>query len=214
VVESPVWFADDHPMKVFLDDKQLEIEAATVAAALDAGRSAAGSLGRVIVEAKLDGRVLTAPELESPSRSAGAGTLHFVSADPSLLVEYSMRDVAGMIPDMRAAQSAAARLLQSAEYEPALTQLAEALNTWEAIRHVIDEGPRLLQIDLRTVRVGDLEAGTVVDSLARHLAALQEALRAQDWSTIADVLEGELEAAAADWQRLLVGLADRIAQSR
>lgn len=202
-------------MKVFLDEKPLTIEVSTVAAALDAGRSAAGSQGRVIVEAKLDGRNLTNMELESPPASTAAGAeVRFVSADPVALVAYSFRDVAGLIPDMRAAQSAAARLLQSGEFEPALSQLAEALTAWESIRRVVDEGPRLLRLDLQTLKIGIIDVTQTIDQLAKHLAALQEALKTQDWPTLADILQGDLDPAAAQWQRLLTGLADRVAQGR
>jgi hypothetical protein len=202
-------------MKVFLDDKPLAVDASTVASALDAGRSAAGSQGRVIVEAKLDGRSLSGGELDAPSQQPSkADTLHFVTADPAALVEFSLRDVSNMVPDLRAAQSAAARLLQSGEYEPALSQLAEALTTWETIRRVIDEGPRLLKADVRKLQIAGLDAGALIDQLAGNLASLQAALKAQDWSTLADMLEGEFDAGATDWQRLLAGLADRIAQSR
>jgi hypothetical protein len=202
-------------MKVFLDDMPLAVQVPTVAAAIDAGRSAAGSQGRVIVEAKLDGRSLSQFELDAPSQQeATTGELRFVSADPVALVAYSFRDVASMIPDMRAAQSAAARLLQSGEFEPALTQLAEALGVWESIRRVIDEGPRLIKLDLCGVCIGDVDAAAAVDQLAKNLAAMQAALTAQDWSTLADVLEGDLDPGAERWERLLRGLADRVSQGR
>src|SRR5262249_24974133 len=129
-------------------------------------------------------------------------------------VQYSLRDVASVFPDMRAAQSAAAHALHVGEYENALTQLAQALETWQNARRVIDQGPRLLKLDLHSLRIADLDAAAMIDTLVCHLNWLQTALKAQDWSTLADLLEGELDADAADWQRLLLVLADKIAPPR
>lgn len=201
-------------MRLLLDDQPLSIDARTIAEGIAAGRDAALAEGRVIVEAKLDGRLLEGGELSSTIAGEGA-ELRLTSADPRALVAASLREVAGSLPDLRTAQAEAARRIQAGEYEAAFEHLGEAIAGWEGVRRVIDEGPRLLGIDASGLTpAGPRTVAASIDSLSAALSALQDAVRVQDWSTLADVLEGELTDAAREWEALLRGLSDIVGRTR
>ncbi|MGD9690461.1 MAG: hypothetical protein AB7K52_12045 [Phycisphaerales bacterium] len=201
-------------MRVFLDDEPVAVTDPSVGAAVAAARSAAWARGRVVVEVKLDGRDLAEEELGA-SGPAGGAELRMLSAEPGALVAYSLKEVAGSLPNLRAAQTEAAERLQVGEFGPALSRLGEALAVWESLRRVVDEGPRLLGLEASTVPSGNGE-GTIGDEVARLagiLSGLQAALQNQDWSSLADLLEGDLDEAADGWERALAALAERVARS-
>ncbi len=210
-------------MRVFLDNAPLAADSPSLAAALDVGRHAAEASGRVIVEAKLNGRSLTEHELGEPSSDpAEAGEMRLVSAEPRALVSGSMREVAAAIEDLRVSQGEAAHKLHIGETEAAFAQLADAVAVWDSLRRVMDDGPRLLGMDVRPLAApGGVQAAgaaatveSAIGDLARSLASLQEAIRGQDWSTVADVLEGELADEADRWRTILGVLAEHIDASR
>ncbi len=201
-------------MRIYLDNQPLEVQVQSVAAAIASGQEMAGAEGRVIIEAKLDGRTLLGSELTSTAAAPG-NELHLVSANPKALVAASLREVADGMAGVRSAQTEAAGLLQTGEYEPAFARMGEAIKGWENVRRVIDEGPRLLGVDATPMPMGrSRTVGGAIEALGVSLTGLQSAVRVQDWSTLADVLEGELDDAAAEWEALLVSLARHLEGSR
>jgi hypothetical protein len=200
-------------MRIYLDNQPLDSDALTVAGGIATAREAAHAEGRVIIEAKLDGRTLLGTELASTDQAGEE--LRLVSANPRALVAASLREVADGMAEVRAAQAEAAGLLQSGEYEPAFARMGEAIGGWENVRRVIDEGPRLLGVDATPLPLGrSRTVGGAIEALSASLTNLQSAVRVQDWSTLADVLEADLDDSATEWGNLLVSLADHLSANR
>lgn len=214
-------------MRVTLDGESVTVAEPTLRAALDAARDAAGQLGRVIVEAKADGRPVPDELLETPTDESIEGVeLSFITAEPRALVQTTLleiADVLGRTPDV---QLKAAAAFQRGEQDEALEAMADALAVWDTVRRAVQEGPALLNIPLEQFLVS---AGTVPtgerDGRAEHilghigalsdlLSAVKRALQTKDWSTLADLLEADLNAAAVRWQRILRDMAAHIAQRK
>lgn len=210
-------------MKVFLDERPLSVQRPTLAAALAAGRSAADDLHRVIVEAKLDGVAIPDAELEQPTeRDLGQAELRFITATPALFVSTTLHEIADALDGVRATQRAAARAFQRGELNEAFSHLSSSLGVWDAVRKGVEQGPALLNRRLADLRVGAAASGggaagvplaEHLDQLATRLSGLRTALAAQDWSTLADELEGEFEPAAARWSAILRELATQLSIS-
>lgn len=201
-------------MRVFLDDRPLSVPRPTLAAAMAAGRSAAEQKHRVIVEAKLNGVAVHDDQLENPpDTDLGDGELRFLTADPSALVATTMHEIADALDAARGTQEAAARAFQRGELSDAFAQLSGALGVWDAVRQGVEQGPALLGRKLSDLRVQTEPDGTPesvemhLGELAARLGGLRTALQAQDWSTIADELEGEFVPAARRWSGILRELA-------
>jgi hypothetical protein len=205
-------------MRVFLDDHALSSPGDSIAAAIAAARTEAGRKGRVVVDVLVDGERLDEDALDAPStRPAGDIELKCLSADPRRLVAESFTGVAAALNDARAAQREAADALQTGKLDAAFEQLQAALEVWDAVHRVTEQGPALLGVTLTSL---DPTAGKVERDLTELTATLQQvkdAVGAQDWSTLADLLSHELDGASQRWSDLLTGLgarAEKVSSSR
>jgi hypothetical protein len=202
-------------MKVLIDQIELKVAHPTLAGALDAARNASGSSGRVIIEALLDGQPLTDEQMLEPSdEPIDAKVLELTTTDPKALVRTTLLDVSDALAQTRDAQGLCASSLQRGEMGPALAQLREIVETWSHVRRVMAEGPALLGLGL-----GELEAmrpeGTApitqrIHTLTHALDELRTQVSAQDWSSLADLLEGELDQLAGEWEEVMRTLAQRL----
>lgn len=201
-------------MKVFLDQSELALERPSMASALVAARDAAQQAGRVIIEVKLDGLPVADAQLEDPSEQPlSAGRLDFVTTDPRALVRTTLLDVADALALTRDQQLKAAEALQAGEFKDAFAQLNEVVNIWSHVRRVISEGPALLGLSVDQIdeNRGGTDLSQGVDRLNTALTELRTSLQSQDWSTLADLLSGELDDLAARWDTLLRTTADQFA---
>jgi hypothetical protein len=194
-------------MRVFLDDHALTNPGDSIATAIVAARTEAGRQGRVVIDVLVDGERLDDEALDAPSnRPIGDIELKCFSADPRRLVAESFTSVADALNEARAAQREAADALQTGKLDAAFEQLQAALEVWEAVHRVTEQGPALLGVTLSSL---DPSSGAVERDLAGLTATLQQvkdAVGVQDWSTLSDLLSHELDTAAVQWSSLLNGL--------
>lgn len=214
-------------MRVMLDGQPVPVGEPTLRAALDAARDAAGALGRVIVEAKVDGRAVPDELLESPTDESISGAeLVFVTAEPRALVRTTLLEIADVLGRVGDVQTRAAVAFQRGDREEALGHLSDVLGVWDTVRRAVQEGPALLGIPLEQFLVSK---GTAApgerDSRAEHilghigalsdlLSAVKRSIQGQDWSSLADLLETELAGAAERWQQILKDMAAHIGQRK
>ena len=195
-------------MRVFLDGQTISIpngEGGSVATAIAVARAVAGAQGRVIIDVRVDGERLDDEALESPSDKP-AGDIEFkcISADPRQLVAESFADVSRALEGARPVQREAAESLQTGQLDAAFEQLAGALEVWDAVHRVTEQGPALLGVPLSSL---DTEGSKGVErdlaALSATLQQVKDAVGGQDWSTLADLLTHELDSAADQWSRRL-----------
>ncbi len=185
-----------------------------MASALVAARDAAQQAGRVIIEVKLDGLPVADAQLEDPSEQPlSAARLDFVTTDPRALVRTTLLDVADALALTRDQQLKAAEALQAGEFKDAFAQLNEVVNIWSHVRRVISEGPALLGLSVDQIdqKHSSTNLSQGIDRLNAALTELRTSLQSQDWSTLADLLSGELDDLAARWDTLLRTTADQFA---
>jgi hypothetical protein len=197
-------------MQAFLDDELIAVDRPTLAGVLDAGRRAAQQRGRVIIEVKRNGLTVDGSELDQPADMPEPGTeFRLLTAEPRSLVRTTFLDVADLLPPARTRLAAAAEKLHTGELPEACEHLSEALSAFDTVRSVIEQGPALLGTGVDAIAPD----GGVLGKLGRltsDLEAVRSALLAQDWSTLADLLEGELSSASQEWEGVLRGLADAL----
>jgi hypothetical protein len=191
-------------MRAFVDQTDMG-EVATLGAGIEAARQRATDRGRVVVEVKLDGRALTDEELQQGLAGEGGvsgARLDCTTVAPAELVATSFAQASGALDEARALQADAAGALRAGDINTALANLGEVVGVWEAVKQTLDDGPGLLGRPL-----GELLPGASAQEegvrLAAALTALKTTLADQDWSTLADVLEVELDQQAERWVELL-----------
>ncbi len=199
-------------MRLFVDEQPVPVSRHTLAAALDAGRAAAAARQRVIVEVKVDGVRVADATLDSPGdEPLGDADVRLMTAEPRALVRLSLLDTRDALDGLAALQADAAGHLQAGRLARGLTVAGEALEVWSAVRRVAHEGPALLGADHRTLAAAGRPLAGRAGELAELLGQVRGALSAQDWSLLADLLEGDLTDAARAWRAVLADLADQAA---
>lgn len=205
-------------MRVLVDAREVSASGSTLADALLAGRDEAAARGRVVIEAKVNGEPIPDAELESPPPGDLAdAVVSFLTADPRALVREAMLQVAETLAALTQQQSQAAAAFQRGAFEDAFGLLSDVVSTWDAVRRAVTQGPALLGLEATglTVRgpAGDEPLARHAERLSLDLTRLREALAAQDWSTLADVLEGELADQVAAWEGIARVLANDLGRS-
>ncbi len=202
-------------MRVYVDEQVVPVARPTLAAALAAGRDAASVRQRVIVEAKLDGVAIADADLHEPPETAlEDADVRFVTAEPRALVRTSLLDTREALEEAVKIQAFAAEALQAGKLAEGLELIGSALAVWDAVRRVSEQGPALLNVEFDRVVVAGRPLADRAIELAGCLEQVKSALSAQDWSLLADLLEGELSDAARAWRAVLADLAEQTAAGR
>ncbi|MFN0011289.1 MAG: hypothetical protein ACKVS8_06550 [Phycisphaerales bacterium] len=202
-------------MRVYVDEQVVPIARPTLAAALAAGRDAASLRQRVIVEAKLDGVAIADADLHEPSDTPlEDGDVRFVTAEPRALVRTSLMDTREALEEVLKIQALAAEALHGGKLAEGLELIGSSLAVWDAVRRVSEQGPALLNVAFDSVSVAGRPLRARATELAGCLEQVKSALSAQDWSLLADLLEGELSDAARAWRTVLADLAEQTAAGR
>jgi len=202
-------------MKVYLDDAEIAVEDGTLSSALAAGTSRSERDGRIIVEVWSDGSPTPAEHLSKPPGDEPyAEEIRLVSAEPRSLVQTVLLDVAEALSTARQMQQKSADLLQTGETGPALTELGQAINTWQTVRQAVEEGCALLHISLDPV-AGEAEIfdPTIITDLAELLTSVKGALTQEDWPLLSDLLAYDMDEHIDRWRTELGRLSDSIAAS-
>lgn len=203
-------------MKVLLDQTLLDITPASVAEALMAGRDAAEAAGRLVIEVHADGSPIDIALLDQPpTDTAGILELKMISTPPGPFIRTTLLDAADLLEQIRIAQAQAVEQFQTGHIEDGVPSLQHALGSWTLVRDVVDKAASLGTIEPSAVIVntpdGSTRTGaTYIDGLARDLDAVRIALEKQDFTVLADVLDGDLDTQAAHWIDFIKALADSV----
>lgn len=200
-------------MKIILDDAPLTETPATLAEAIAAAAARAAGMQRVIVDILVDGRAVSANELDDESAMAHeCAELRLTTAEPRAFVRVTMQDAADALGDARENQQRAAELFEAGNAEEGFRSIDSALHLWQAARQSLDQGAQLVGLDLTAL---PLEHPDVLpEAISRLSAALEEVRRsvmAQDWAGLSDVLLYDLDDLVGEWQKLLRDVAGHVA---
>lgn len=197
-------------MRVFIDQTELNTNP-SIADALDAAREHAENAGRLIVDIHADGEAIDDELLDNPpSDSAGINELRLTTTDPvAFLVETfaSARESLGLV---REDQSTAADHLRKGELEPAVESLNAILTGWQAVGEVVAQSAELADIDLNSFEFEGTTASAAIEKLGDTLFEIRTNLTHQDWSSLGDAIEYDLDDLAKQWDALLDALAQRV----
>ena len=200
-------------MLVLLDGLALAVTPASLATALETVVADAQRRGRIVIEVKADGILLSDDALGDPSTAPSTvQQLQVTSADPRVLIRQTVLDAVEALDQAKVQQARAAEQIQTGETEEALRTLQFAFVTWQACRDVVDRGAAILGVKLDSLTLPGTDATfpEATSSLLLHLAQVKSALTEQDWSALSDIVGFDLDADAATWRALLTAFAEHV----
>lgn len=193
-------------MQIWIDNTQIS-DAQDINDAIDQARIHAESSGRLIVDILVDGQ--PAPDElygETPETLGPIQELRFTTADTQSMVNESIETAIDSIELLKADQAQGAQQIRSGELGDAMESLRAVLEGWQAIRDMADQIAQITNIDIQTLQVGDEPGSQIVESLSKALSEVRETLQNEDWSSLGDVIEYDLEELATKWSALLTAL--------
>ncbi len=193
-------------MHIWIDDTQLS-DATDINEALDNARLHAESAGRLIIDILVDGQ--PAPDElygETPETLGPIQELRFTTADTQSMVNESISTAIDSIDLLKADQVQGAQQIRSGELGDAMDTLRAILEGWQAMRDMVDQITQITDLDIQSVQVGSEPGSVIVQSLSTALSEVRETLQSEDWSSLGDVIEYDLEELATKWSALLSAL--------
>ncbi len=197
-------------MRVYIDNTELEANN-SIADALDAAREHAENDGRLIIDILADGQTIDDAMLDNPpSDSGGISELRLTTTDPVAFLMETFASARESLALVREDPSTAADHLRKGDLEPAVEALNAVLTGWQAVGDVVAQSAELAEIDLNTFEFDGLHAKDVIEKLGDTLFEIRTNLTHQDWSSLGDAIEYDLDDLAKQWDALLGALAKRV----
>ncbi|MBO6512681.1 MAG: hypothetical protein JJ974_01795 [Phycisphaerales bacterium] len=193
-------------MQIWIDNTQLS-DAPDIGEAIEQARLHAENAGRLIVDILVDGQ--PAPDElygDTPETLGPIEELRFTTADTRSMVNESINTAIDSIELLKADQAQCAQQIRSGELGDSMETLRSILEGWQAIRDMADQITQITNLDIQSVQIGSEHGSEIVQSLSTALSEVRETLQNEDWSSLGDVIEYDLEELATKWSALLGAL--------
>lgn len=202
-------------MRIILDDHELESVNGGAAEALESARLACEGQGRIITDVFLDDRRLDGPDLDALADDDPPGVvLRCRSTDPLDLVAETFEYAGEALTQISATHEVIAAHFQAGRLAEGLHELKEALSLWNSVRQGVEQGCLLIGVDIDRWRAEEPAVGEALNSLARRLDEVRQAISNGDWSRLADTLGYEMQNVVEGWQGFVQLLGERVESMR
>lgn len=200
--------------EIFVNDvpQELDPSPATWGELLDTLDAKAIHEGVVLSAARFDG--VEEPAFREPAvirrALSGIGRVDVETAVPAAFLRECLLDVIQPLGQTADAARALADLYRRQDVSSGhagLTQLAADLRSLTMLIGMLS-GP--VGVDLATAAGDGVTAAQQIEDLAKALDALVSAQASEDWITVADILEYDLEPAVRRWATILAHVAGRL----
>jgi hypothetical protein len=198
-------------MRVWIDSTELE-QSDNISAALDQAREHSEQSGRLIVDIMADGNPIADELLDNPpsDHDAGISELRLTTTDPIAFLTETLHSARETLTLVREDQGTTADQLRTGELQPAVELLTSVLTGWQAVRDIVEQCAALGGVDITTLKFANTDADTCIQKLGTTLGEVRSTLTNQDWSSLGDSIEYDLDEQAEQWDAMLVALTDRI----
>jgi len=197
-------------MRILLDENPCEIPAGTVGEAIAIAAEAAEKAGRLVVEVRVDGAMLTDEELQTASRLQDAAEeVHMLTTTMETLLRDTFLQAAETLAAAEREQKIAAEAMQGGRAAEGMASLMQSLEGWSGIRDAVVQGLSLAEIPTEDVEFDGVRLTDAIIDLQKRLGRLKDAMVAEDVSATCDCLLYELPESTTAWRTLLDGLHHR-----
>lgn len=198
-------------MPILLDDAPLDVTGHRLGDALQAAQAQCDAEGRMLVEVRLNGNVVTGDALdEHAEKSIDNADLRLYSADPIALSLSILNQIEHRLADAEAMQQEAAELLQRGESQAGLIKVGAAVEPWLQTQQAVLQSAALTGVTLDTLEVDGKPLQACITELVTRLKELRDLVNAKDTVALADVLQYEWPETTQRWRSLVGVLKDQI----
>lgn len=159
--------------------------------------------GRVVVEVKIDGQSVTGDALDSTKPTEPTSDIRVTTAKPGDLVVGILEDVRTQLNQSQQMQQQAAELLQQDEPAKALELVRSSIDGWLQAQQAVSQSAQLLTLDLSAIVVDEQPVLERMQELVESLNELKDALVANDYVALADMLQYEWPDITERWDAAL-----------
>ncbi|MFK7759226.1 MAG: hypothetical protein AB8C13_04685 [Phycisphaerales bacterium] len=200
-------------MHIWIDNTQLA-DATDINAALDQARAHTESSGRLIIDILVDGHPAPDELFEDEPQGLGSiNELRFTTADTKELIVETGQTAIDSIQLIQADQQAATQQLRSGDLEDSMETMRAIMEGWQAVRDIVDQLAQIAQININELKVDTHTGNQIIDALSSALTEVRENLKNEDWSSLGDTIEYDLNELAAQWSSLLNAIVNHVQAS-
>lgn len=194
---------------MFLDDKPIETgflgEEATIEESLHQVQTALCRSDQVVIGFRCDGTDVPANEMADtllkPVRAYER--LEVFTGTTGSLVTDAMEQAARCLTDSEATCQEVADLLTQGQTNEATKMLGTCLRTWQQIHEALAKSIEMLGLDAETAQAEGEPLIAMIQRPMGTLLQVKEALQAQDYVLLADVLQYEFQEVAQAWHAII-----------
>lgn len=197
-------------MQLWIDNTQLQ-DPQCLESAFDLAREHAEKTGRLIIDIQADGQPIDDALLdEPPTDTAGISELKLTTTDLVAFLVETIHSAKEALALTREDQNNAADQIRTGDLEPAIGSLKAVLEGWHAVRNVVEQTAVLGNFEVQSLVVADTTGAACIESLSKALQEIRTQLEKQDWSSLGDALDCDLDEEATRWDALLDAMIVRI----
>lgn len=195
-------------MQLWIDNTQLDTTD-NLENAFEIARQHAEDAGRLIVDIQADGHPIDDALLdEPPTDNAGITELRLTTTDFNAFLIETLNTAKEALEGTRTEQTETADLIRTGAFDQSIESLKSVLEGWHAVRDVVGQSAALAEINIDTLEIIDAKGTTIsgeqcIDALSKALAQVRNSLGKQDWASLGDAIEYDLDDQANAWDALL-----------
>ncbi len=192
-------------MELYIDEKRIESSpppGATVDDVLENIRRDNATSGHVIVGLVCDGVDVFGPELTSvlPRRSSECRRIDVQTGAPQPIVADALASALNALSDIDDMQVKIVALFGEGKTAAAMTLLSECIGEWLQINNAITQSLALLSEGGQLSKDRSDRLAVMIKPVYNKLTEIKNAVTAQDFVAVADILEYEFSAVGDCWR--------------
>ncbi len=200
-------------MDVFVDDNKVDFAtrgSETLESAVKRLQRDACRKDHVVVAVRCDGLHLTGEELSQAMERPidDVRCLEVATTTPAALVRAAAEEAAQMLETVDEQRRRSAECFSQGKTADGITALTACLGVWQQVHDAATKSIHMLDLDPAEVRVSGEPLEKALALPMDRLQTVRDALKAQDFVLLADVLEYEFDEVVRQWQALLEAIGE------
>lgn len=163
---------------------------------------------RLVVGIRCDDRDVTGQDIQNRlvAPVSSVGKLEVFTSTRFELVGTAMEQASAALQDTEHACKRIGELLNEGKTTEGVESLGECLAVWQQIHDAVTKSVSMLQLDLESMTVRDEPLLTVLEKPRDVLVQIKQALTAQDYVLLADVLQYEFTDVTEQWYSVIAAI--------
>lgn len=206
-------------MNFFLDDRIIEPEAgegATLEAVFRSIQGALDDANRIVVSFRCDGEEMVGPPMIAALRKPADSFLRidaYTTTKPELVLE-TMTHADESLDEVEVDSEEVAKMLVQGRSADAIPKLGVCLKIWQQVHDALTKSLALLDLDPAQLDVRDQTFDAAMTRPRDVLLQIKNALLAQDYVLLADVLQFEFSEVTEIWHAMITRVREEAEERR